>query len=343
MKKLIDKLKKTHNLADGEFYELLSSPTSPYLTESADEVRNSVYGKKVFVRGLIEVSNYCKNNCYYCGIRCANSALERYRLTKADILDCCHDGYSLGFRTFVMQGGEDSALTDDFICDTVREIKKTFPDCAVTLSLGERSYESYKAMYDAGADRYLLRHESASAELYLQLHPDSMSLENRKECLFSLKKIGYQTGSGFMVGAPFQTLEDIIADIRFLQELQPEMIGIGPYITHKDTPFADKKSGTLEMTLKLISIFRLIFPSVLLPATTALGTITDGGREQGILAGANVVMPNLSPKSVRKLYSLYDNKLHSGSESAEALAELKSRMAQIGFEIPVSRGDFKAP
>ncbi len=340
MKKIIDKLKRTHDLTDSEFLALLSAPADPSLAESANEVRNAVYGKNVFIRGLIEISNYCKNNCFYCGIRCANTALQRYRLTKSDILDCCKEGYALGFRTFVLQGGDDSALTDNFICETVYEIKKAFPDSAVTLSLGERSFESYKAMYDAGADRYLLRHESASAELYSRLHPESMSLENRKECLFNLKKIGYQTGSGFMVGAPFQTLEDIVSDIRFLQKLKPEMIGIGPYITHKDTPFADKKSGTLELTLKLISIFRLIFPNLLLPATTALGTIAEGGREQGILAGANVVMPNLSPEAVRKLYSLYDNKLHSGSESAEALAELREQMAKIDFDIPISRGDF---
>lgn len=289
------------------------------------------------------MSNYCKNNCYYCGIRCENKNLERYRLTKEDILDCCREGHELGFRTFVMQGGEDAAFTDKFLCDVIYDIKSNFPDSAVTLSLGERSHESYLALRNAGADRYLLRHETASAELYSKLHPKSMSLANRKKCLYDLKEIGYQTGSGFMVGAPFQTTEDIIADIRFLQELEPQMIGIGPYITHKDTPFADCKNGSVELTLKLISIFRLIFPSVLLPATTALGTLSENGRESGILAGANVVMPNLSPQNFRKLYSLYDNKLSSGSESAQALDELRSRMAAIGFEIPVSRGDFTAP
>ncbi len=342
MKELIDKLKSTHNLTDGEFLTLLTAPRDPYLAECADKVRNAIYGKNVFIRGLIEVSNYCKNNCYYCGIRCENRTLTRYRLSKDEILECCREGYALGFRTFVLQGGEDAAFSDDVVCDIVAEIKKAFPDAAVTLSLGERSFASYKSMYDAGADRYLLRHEAASADLYSGLHPDSMSLENRKECLFNLKKIGYQTGSGFMVGAPFQTLENIIADIRFLQELKPEMIGIGPYITHKDTPFSNKKSGDFELTLKLLSILRLIFPGVLLPATTALGTIAANGREEGILAGANVVMPNLSPASKRELYSLYNNKLHSGSESAEALALLRSQLAKIGFSVPVSRGDFIA-
>lgn len=343
MKKIIDKLKSTHNLTDAEFSALLCAPASSYLAECADKVRNEIYGKNVFVRGLIEVSNYCKNNCYYCGIRCENKNLERYRLTKEDILDCCREGHKLGFRTFVMQGGEDAAFTDKFLCDVIYDIKSYFPDSAVTLSLGERSHESYLALRNAGADRYLLRHETASAELYSKLHPKSMSLANRKKCLYDLKEIGYQTGSGFMVGAPFQTIEDIIADIRFLQELEPQMIGIGPYITHKDTAFADRENGSVKLTLKLISIFRLIFPSVLLPATTALGTLSENGRELGILAGANVVMPNLSPQNFRKLYSLYDNKLSSGSESAQALDELRSRMSAIGFEIPVSRGDFTAP
>lgn len=343
MKKLIDKLQKTHDLTDKEFLTLLSSPEDPYLTQTADSVRREVYSNKVYIRGLIEISNYCKNNCYYCGIRRDNKNVKRYRLSHDDIIECCIEGYSLGFRTFVMQGGEDNHFSDEEMCSVISDIKKRFPDCAVTLSLGERSYESYEAMYKAGADRYLLRHETASEKLYSYLHPESMSLKNRKECLFNLKKIGYQTGSGFMVGAPNQTLEDIITDIRFLQELKPHMIGIGPFISHKDTPFNSHKNGTLEMTLKLLSVFRLIFPTVLLPATTALGSISPNGREQGIMAGANVVMPNLSPYAVRKLYSLYDNKLSTGSESAQALAELKERMQNIGYEVTVSRGDFIEP
>ena len=343
MKKIIDKLKKTHNLTDEELLALLSEPADPYLTETADRVRRKFYGNKVYIRGLIEVSNYCKNNCLYCGIRRDNKNVRRYRLTHDDIIECCTQGYSLGFRTFVMQGGEDNHFNDEEMCKIISDIKKRFPDCAVTLSLGERSYESYKAMYTAGADRYLLRHETASCKLYSYLHPESMSLENRKECLFNLKKIGYQTGSGFMVGAPNQTLEDIIKDIRFLQELKPEMIGIGPFISHKDTPFKDCKNGSVELTLKLLSVFRLIFPTVLLPATTALGSLSEDGRERGIMAGANVIMPNLSPYNVRKLYTLYDNKLSTGSESAQALSELKERMKNIGYEIEISRGDFIKP
>ena len=340
MKKLIDKLIKNRNLTDNEFLTLLSQSTDPYLTESADMVRRKVYGNKVYIRGLIEISNYCKNNCYYCGIRRDNKNVERYRLTHSDILECCREGYELGFRTFVMQGGEDNYFSDSEMCSIISDIKSKFPDCAVTLSLGERSFESYKVMFEAGADRYLLRHETASDELYSYLHPESMKLSSRKECLFNLKKIGYQTGSGFMVGAPNQTLENIIEDIRFLQELKPQMIGIGPFLSHKDTPFNDCENGTAEMTLKLLSIFRLMFPTVLLPATTALGSLAPDGRERGIMSGANVVMPNLSPFSVRKLYSLYDNKLSTGSESAQALAELKERIKAIGYEVTVARGDF---
>lgn len=340
MKKIIDKLYKENNLTDKELMTLLEEPALPYLFKKADEMRRKFYGNSVYIRGLIEISNHCKNNCYYCGIRAENKNVCRYRLSSEEILSCCLEGYSLGFRTFVMQGGEDVFFSDDEICPLISEIKKRFPDCAITLSLGERSFESYKKMYDAGADRYLLRHESANEELYTSLHPKNMSLTNRKECLFNLKKIGYQTGSGFMVGAPGQTLENIIEDIRFLQELNPHMIGIGPFISHKDTPFKDSKNGELELTLKLLSILRLLFPAVLLPATTALGTLSKGGREQGIMAGANVIMPNLSPYSVRKLYSLYDNKLSSGPESAQALEELKNNMKAIGYEIKITRGDY---
>ena len=343
MKQIIDKLEKTKNLTDEEFLTLLSEPMNPYLTERADSVRRKYYGNKVYIRGLVEVSNYCKNNCFYCGIRRDNKNVERYRLTHDEIIECCVEGYELGFRTFVMQGGEDNHFTDEEMCEIISDIKKRFPDCAVTLSLGERSYESYKALFEGGADRCLLRRETASCELYSHLHPENMSLENRKECLFNLKKIGYQTGSGFMVGAPGQTLDDIIKDIRFLQKLEPQMIGIGPFISHKDTPFKDCENGSIELTLKLLSIFRLMFPTILLPATTALGSLSEGGRELGIKAGANVIMPNLSPYNVRKLYTLYDNKLSTGSESAQALAELKEKMKNIGYEIEISRGDFIKP
>ncbi len=340
MKKLIDKLYTENNLTDSELLTLLNSPNDPYLFKKADEMRRKFYGNTVFIRGLIEISNHCKNNCYYCGIRAENRCVERYRLSKEDILSCCVEGYQLGFRTFVMQSGEDMTFSDTEMCSIVSEIKSQFPDCAITLSLGERSYESYKKMYDAGADRYLLRHEAANEDLYRSLHPKNMSLQNRKECLFNLKKIGYQTGSGFMVGAPGQTSEHLIEDIRFLQELKPEMIGIGPFISHKDTPFKSYKNGNLDLTLKLLSILRLLFPLVLLPATTALGSLQEGGREKGIMAGANVIMPNLSPYSVRKLYSLYDNKLSTGSESAEALEDLKKMTQDIGYEIVITRGNF---
>ena len=299
------------------------------------------FGNKIFIRGLIEFTNYCKNDCYYCGIRCSNVSAERYRLTKEQILSCCRTGYQLGFRTFVLQGGEDPFFTDSVMVDIISAIKAGYPDCAITLSIGEKSYESYKAMFDAGADRYLLRHETANPEHYARLHPAKLSLANRLECLQMLQKIGYQVGTGFMVGSPFQTIDNIIEDLLFIKEFKPHMIGIGPFIPHHDTPFHDKKAGTLEQTLRLIAILRLMLPKALIPATTALGTIAPDGREQGILAGANVVMPNLSPIEVRENYTLYDNKICTGEEAAECIACLQSRLQGIGYNIVVDRGDYK--
>lgn len=340
MRDLILKLYSTGNLTDSELEKLIdSNDGSEILAEYADKVRRKYYGNKVFMRGLIEISSYCRNDCLYCGIRRSNRNAERYRLNREEILSCCENGYKLGFRTFVMQGGEDSYFTDDFMCSLISEIKHKYPDCAVTLSLGERSMESYRRMTESGADRYLLRHETASAELYGKLHPPAMSLENRIECLFNLKKLGYQVGAGFMVGAPFQTTQDIIKDLRFLQELNPQMIGIGAFIPHHDTPFADEKAGTLELTLRLLGILRLMFPEVLLPATTALGTIAPDGRERGLKTGCNVVMPNLSPVDVRKKYSLYDNKICTGEETAECVVCLQRRIESAGYKISSERGD----
>ena len=309
------------------------------MATKADAVRQQYYGKKVYIRGLIEFTNYCKNNCYYCGIRAGNSQAQRYRLTKEQILDCCAEGYKLGFRTFVLQGGEDPYFTDERICDIVASIRKQHPDCAITLSIGEKERASYQAYFDAGANRYLLRHETATPEHYAKLHPASMSLANRKRCLFDLKAIGYQVGSGFMVGSPYQTPENLLADLRFLQELKPDMIGIGPYITHEQTPFADQKSGTAEQTLRLLSMLRLMFPYALLPSTTALGTIHPQGRELGLKAGGNVVMPNLSPVNVRKLYELYENKICTGEEAAQCRGCLEARVRMAGYEIVTDRGD----
>lgn len=317
----------------------------PYITEllgrRADKVRQERYGTDVYIRGLIEFTNYCKNNCYYCGIRRDNQAAVRYRLTQDDILECCKEGYELGFRTFVLQGGEDGFFTRDKVCHIVSSIKAKHPDCAVTLSIGERDRADYQAFYDAGADRYLLRHETACEEHYRQLHPEQMSLSKRKECLFALKDIGFQVGSGFMVGSPYQTIDNIIDDIFFLAQLKPHMIGIGPFITHKNTPFKDMPSGTLDMTLKLISILRLSHPNALIPATTALGTIHPEGRELGLKAGANVVMPNLSPSNVREKYNLYDNKLCTGDEAAESLESLKKSVAACGYQVVVDVGHSK--
>lgn len=343
MNAIVAKLTADKTLRDDELAALLETDRHDGdLFEAADNVRRRHYGTDVYIRGLIEFTNYCKNNCYYCGIRRDNAGLSRYRLSHEEILACCDTGYTLGFRTFVLQGGEDPWYGDEIICAIVSAIKSKYPDCAVTLSLGEKSYESYRMFFEAGADRYLLRHETADDEHYRKLHPDSMSLQNRKECLFNLKAIGYQVGAGFMVGSPYQTTEHLLCDLRFLRELKPAMIGIGPYITHSETPFSGRASGSLQLTLRLIAVLRLMFPYALLPATTALGSVAPDGRELGLQAGANVVMPNLSPVSVRKKYLLYDNKICTGDEAAECVACLQRRIQQTGYEMVVSRGDWKA-
>lgn len=337
---LIHKLTAQRNLEDSELKILLeSTKTDELLFCAADTKRREIYEDQVYIRGLIEFTNYCRNNCYYCGIRRDNQNTVRYRLSKDEILSCCEDGYRLGFRTYVLQGGEDSYYTDDRICDIVSAIRSHFPDCAITLSIGEKSRQSYQAFFDAGANRYLLRHETSNEQHYKKLHPDSMSLNNRKRCLYDLKEIGYQVGSGFMVGSPYQTTENLIEDLRFLQKLQPEMIGIGPYVSHSDTPFSSFGNGSVALTLRLIAILRLMFPYALIPSTTALGTLHPQGRELGLKAGANVVMPNLSPVSVRKLYELYDGKICTGEESAQCRSCLERRVDSAGYRIVTSIGN----
>lgn len=338
----IDKLCRERKLSLQEYQALVegySPSAAEYAAAKAVEIRKKIYGNKVFIRGLIEISNICRNDCYYCGIRKSNKKCDRYRLTAEEILGCCEEGYALGFRTFVMQGGEDAFFTDEVLCGILSSIKEKYPDCAVTLSLGERTPESYKRLYEAGADRYLLRHETADPKHYEALHPGQMSFENRMECLRNLKDTGFQTGCGFMVGSPYQTMEQLAKDLKFIEGFQPDMCGIGPFIPHKDTVFAKEAAGSAALTCYLVSLIRLIHPSVLLPATTALGTLDPLGREKGILAGGNVVMPNLSPKKVRKKYLLYDNKISTGQEAAEGLEELKKRMDSIGYEVVNERGD----
>ena len=341
-KNITDQLKQTREISREQFAYLLEcggEDNVEYLFEAARDVSEKIFHKEIYLRGLIEFTNYCKNNCYYCGIRCGNANADRYRLTEKEILSCCETGEKIGFKTFVLQGGEDPYFTDDKICGLVRKIKQLHPSCAVTLSIGEKPYESYKRYYEAGADRYLLRHETANEEHYSKLHPETMSGAHRKQCLFDLKEIGFQVGCGIMVGTPFQTVDHIYEDILFMRELQPHMIGIGPFIPHKETPFKDEPEGSVDRTLRLLAILRLLFPKVLLPATTALGTADAIGREKGILAGANVMMPNLSPANVREKYILYDGKICTGEEAAECNQCMRRRVECIGYHVADTRGD----
>lgn len=340
---VIDKFIETHNLSKSEYMEVLEcwedKESTERLREESVRLRKQYYGNKVFTRGLIEFTNYCKNNCYYCGIRNGNGHVNRYRLTADEILECCQSGYELGYRTFVLQGGEDPYYTDEKMVKIIQEIKKDFSDCALTLSIGEKSYESYQLFRNAGADRYLLREETADESLYRSLHPETMKLGARKQCLFNLKELGYQVGAGFMVGTPGQTMSHIAEDLVFIQELQPQMVGIGPFIPHHDTIYAEKTAGSVDLTLFLLSVIRIMLPKVLLPATTALGTLDSWGREKGLSVGANVVMPNLSPVKNRKLYELYDNKICTGEEAAECRDCLSRRVESVGYQLVEERGD----
>lgn len=340
-KELIDRLASGDALSREDYLYLIEhrDEARDYAAAAARAVREKYYGNKVFIRGLIEFTNYCRNNCYYCGIRAGNAKCERYRLTPEEISSCADAGYALGFRTFVLQGGEDPHFTDEVLCGVVRALKVAHPDCAVTLSIGERSYESYLALREAGADRYLIRHETANREHYASLHPATMSFDNRQRCISDLKSLGYQVGVGFMVGSPGQTLRDLANEMIYLRRISPEMVGIGPFIPHHDTPLGGETAGSAEMTTFLLSLIRLTLPSVLLPATTALGTVDPLGRERGIEAGANVLMPNLSPSGVRKKYLLYDNKICTGDEAAQCIECLKRRINKTGCEIVTDRGD----
>ncbi|MCQ2285694.1 MAG: [FeFe] hydrogenase H-cluster radical SAM maturase HydE [Bacteroidales bacterium] len=345
MKGIINKLISEQKLSKAEWCVLIADnnkDNDDYLFQQSSETREKHYGKDVYIRGLIEFTNICQNDCLYCGLRRSNHNVNRYRLTLSEIMECCHAGYELGFRTFVLQGGEDPYFTDERICDIVATIKTTHPDCAVTLSIGEKSRRSYQLMREAGADRYLLRQETANSTHYSQLHPAELSADNRKRCLRDLKELGFQVGTGFMVGSPFQTPEYLADDMLFITELQPQMVGIGPFLPHHETPFANQPAGSVHLTLRLLAMLRLLLPNVLLPATTALGTATTDGREQGLKVGANVVMPNLSPASARSKYSIYDNKLFTGAESAQDIELLRQKVKAIGYQIVVDRGDAKS-
>lgn len=340
---IVSRFLKERTLSEEEFVLLLQQSGDAAVRETlrreALALCRNYYGNQVYIRGLIEFTNYCKNNCYYCGIRRDNPHVRRYRLSTEEILSCCREGYGLGYRTFVLQGGEDPYFTDERMTELIRQIREEYPDCAITLSIGEREKDSYRKFREAGADRYLLRHETADAAHYRSLHPEGMNFSHRIQCLYDLKALGYQVGAGFMVGSPGQKLEHMAKDLLFLQKLQPEMVGIGPFISHHDTRYAKEQAGSVEMTLFLLSVIRILLPKVLLPATTALGTMDPVGREKGLLAGANVIMPNLSPEKNRKDYSLYDNKICTGEEAAQSIASLRKRVESVGCQVVTDRGD----
>lgn len=344
MDALVGRLVREHNLDAQGFRYLLASgddTTFDLLQKNAAEVAIRHFGRRVYIRGLIEVSNYCRNNCLYCGIRRDNRSVERYRLSDDQILNACEAGYNLGFRTFVMQGGEDATLKDERLVPLVATIHRRYPDCAITLSLGERSEQSYRLLYEAGASRYLLRHEAASPQLYGELHPSAMSWQNRMECLETLQQIGYQTGMGMMVGAPGQTIDHLVEDLLLIQRMRPQMVGIGPFMPHSQTPMGGHPAGSVKLTLKLLSIVRLMLPSALIPSTTALATLSPQAQMQGIACGANVIMPNLSPSDVRCNYEIYEGKASFGTEAAEGLALLSERLSHIGYEISYEKGDYE--
>lgn len=344
LKKIVDDIEATRDITLSQLQMLLTTDdkeAKEYLHARAREVAQSIYGKDVFMRGLIEFSSHCKNNCRYCGIRRDNITLARYRLDEETILSCCKMGYDCGLRTFVLQGGEDVYFTDEVMVPLVAHIHRDFPDCAITLSIGERSRESYQKLFDAGANRYLLRHETADREHYAYLHPQELSFDNRMQCLRVLREIGYQVGAGFMVGSPHQTHETLLEDLQFIRTFLPEMCGIGPFVATQHTPFANEPNGSVEDTLRLLSIIRLLHPHVLLPATTALGSLNPFGREMGIQAGANVVMPNLSPTENRKQYNIYDGKICLGDDISHCRSCLEHRIESVGYHMVVDRGDFR--
>ncbi len=339
----IDELRQSGQLSGGDLKSILRS-NSPdaeeYLFAQARSITQDIFGRKIYIRGLIEISNRCKNGCYYCGINRHNRDVQRYSLSREDILECCERGYKMGFRSFVLQGGEDPSLGIEWLERVISDIRRMFADCAITLSLGEMARDWYERLFDAGANRYLLRHESFAGDLYESLHPKDMSHANRLRCLDDLKAIGYQTGTGFMVGAPNQSVDDLVSDILYIKSLSPQMVGIGPFIPHHSTRYNSHPAGSVDMTLKIISIIRLMHPKALIPSTTALATLSAQGRTDGIWSGANVVMPNLSPQMSRKNYSLYDNKAAFGAEGAEGLKLLESELKNINYEISYERGDY---
>lgn len=338
MHDILLKAKTHHNLEKSEIIQLLNSDGNE-LFKTADEVRQEFVGDEVHLRGLIEFTNICRQTCKYCGIRRENSKVNRYRLSKDEIISMARHGVRNGFKTLVMQGGEDSFFTKDLICEIIFEIKKM--DVALTLSLGERSFEDYKAFKDAGADRYLLRIETTDKELYKSVHP-GMSFENRKRCLYDLKSLGYETGTGCLIGLPGQTVESLADDILFFKELDADMVGVGPFIPHPETPFAKSSCGSFNLALKVMAITRLLLPNINIPATTAMETLSPNGRLIALQSGANVFMPNITEGVSPSKYEIYPDKSGINGAKNGIIGEINENLKVIGRYVSDTKG-FKAP
>lgn len=345
MRELVELLASGKELDATDLGQLLRSAATDQnvlnlLRQNAVRTARKQFGLGIYIRGLIELSSYCYCDCLYCGLRRSNRSAERYRLSIDEVMECCKEGYKLGFRTFVLQGGEDGTHSDEWLEELVCRIRSRYEDVAITLSLGERGEASYLRLKRAGANRYLLRHEAANEALYESLHPKGRGLQHRLSCLEALKRCGYQTGMGMMIGVKGQTIEHLVEDLLLIRKMQPEMVGIGPFLPHHATPLGNEPAGDLQLTLATIAIVRLMLPHALIPSTTALATLTPRGRLEGILSGANVVMPNLSPSDVRAKYAIYENKASWGKEAAEGLAALESELQSIGYHIDYARGDY---
>lgn len=336
MKKLIEKASTLHRLEREELIALLEDENcNQNLFEAADSVRKNFVGDEIHLRGLIEFSNICKNNCCYCGLRRDNRKISRYRLENAEILELAAHGAAMGLKTIVLQSGEDAYYGCERLCEIIRGIKRL--NVALTLSIGEKSLEDYQAYHAAGADRFLLRIETTDRTLY-ERHDPEMSWEARRQCLTDLRRAGLEVGSGCLVGLPGQTVASLADDILFFKEIEADMIGIGPFIPHPDTPLGDASGGRLETALKVMALTRLLLPDINIPATTAMETLAQDGQIRALKAGANVIMPNITLTDYRRYYELYPGKSATGYTPDESLKKVVAKIESIGRKVALGFG-----